>query len=282
MSNDNQAEPSAQALRWREQAGDVWARFYPQIDATFAPFNDALIAAAAPQTNERVLDVGCGCGGTSLALAELVGRQGRVVGLDLSPSQLAIARERAAARDLQIEFREEDAARFRADVPFDLIASRFGFMFFDDPVAAFTHLRGQAAGGRAALLSWAEVAANPWMRLAWESAQGLIEPPPESPPGAPGPFGFDDPDRLRRALAESGWQKIEIARVDTIIAPAGGVPDDVLRLSMKLGPSAPLIAAADESVRARIRDVMATRIAAWTSNGRVTAPASAWIATARA
>jgi SAM-dependent methyltransferase len=280
FTESSAAESSAQAQRWREQTGDVWARFHLQIDATFAPFNDALIAAAAPQKNERVLDVGCGCGGTSLALAELVGPH--VVGLDLSQSQLAVARERAAARNLQIEFREQDAAHFRAGAPFDLIASRFGFMFFADPVAAFAHLRGQAAGGRTALVSWAEVGANPWMRLAKEAAQGLVELPPESQPGSPGPFGFDDSDRLNRVLAESGWRNIEIARFDTTIAPAGGAPDDVLLLSMKLGPSAPAIAAADDSVRARIRDVMAARIAAWTSNGLVTAPASAWIATARA
>jgi SAM-dependent methyltransferase len=281
LNSGGHAEPLTQAQRWRETAGDAWARFHLEIDATFAPFNDALIRAADPQQNERVLDVGCGCGGTSLALAERVAPHGSVVGLDLSPAQLAVARERAAAAGLAIEFRQDDAATWRADTKFDLVASRLGFMFFADPVAAFAHLRGQAPDGRVALLCWAEVAANPWMRLARESAQGLLELPPDPPAGSPGPFGFDDRDRLFRVLTESGWRSVEIARLETSIAPAGGAPADVLRLSMKLGPSAPAIAEADESVRLRIRDAMATRIAAWTGAGRVTMPASAWIATAR-
>ncbi|MDB5366048.1 MAG: Methyltransferase type 11 [Rhodospirillales bacterium] len=281
MNSGEPAESLTQAQRWRETAGDAWARFHVEIDATFAPFNDALIDAATPKTNERVLDVGCGCGGTSLALAARVAPHGSVIGLDLSPAQLAVARERAAASKLAIEFRQDDAATWRADAPFDLIASRLGFMFFADPVAAFVHLRGQAPGGRAALLCWAEAEANPWMRLGRESAQGLLDLPAEPPAGSPGPFGFDDRDRLFRVLTESGWRSVEIARFDTTIAPAGGAPADVLRLSMKLGPSAPAIAAADEPTRAGVREAMAARIAAWTSGGRVTAPASAWIATAR-
>jgi SAM-dependent methyltransferase len=282
LSSGSSTEPSAQAPRWRDQAGDAWAHFYREIDATFRPFNDALIAAAAPEKNERILDVGCGCGGTSLALAERVGRNGHVIGLDLSPSQLAIARERAAAQKLAIEFLEHDAATWTPATRFDLIASRFGFMFFDDPVAALAHLRRLAPDGRVALVCWAESSANPWMRFGRESAQDLLELPPNPPPGSPGPFGFDDPDRLRRALRDSGWRDIEIKRLDTTIAPAGGAPEDVLRLSMRLGPAAPAIAAADESVQRQIRDAMAAKIAFWTRDGRVTVPASAWIATARA
>lgn len=273
------SEPISQKERWRDKAGDAWAYFQAEIDATFAPFNDALLGAAAPDSGERALDVGCGCGATSLSLARL-GLQ--VTGLDLSPSQLDVARKRAAAEKLAIEFLEQDASRFESPRPVDLIASRLGFMFFDDPVQAFANLRRQAPNGRAALLCWAEIGANPWMHLARDSAAGLLDLPDPPPPGSPGPFGFDDPDRLRRVLDESGWQRIEIARLETSLAVAGGAPEDVLRLSMKLGPVAPLIAAAEEPVRTKVRDSMAARLAPWTRDGHVAFPAAAWIATARA
>jgi SAM-dependent methyltransferase len=274
--------PEDPGQRWRESVGDAWARLQAEIDSTFAPFTAALLQAADARAGERALDIGCGTGELSLALACAVGPDGRVVGLDLSPAQLEVARDRAAAARLAVEFVEADAAAWPSPAPFDLLASRLGTMFFPDSVGAFAHLRAQAPSGRLAMLCWAPSDENPWMRLLKDAAAGLLALPPEAPPGSPGPFAFDDPTRIQDILAESGWRRIAVARLDTVLAPAGGTPDAALRFAQKLGPLAAAVAEAEPAIRDRVRAALVERLARWTADGRVAVPAAAWIVTAHA
>jgi SAM-dependent methyltransferase len=190
----------------------------------------------APAPGETLLDVGCGCGDTSLELARRVGAEGEVLGLDISAPMLDVARRRAkedGARGL--EFREADAQTAALPGGRDAVFSRFGVMFFADPVAAFRNLRrALRPGGRLVFVCWRPLAENLWMRLPAETAAGLVPPAPPPEPGAPGPFAFADPDRVRRILAEAGFAGIEITPHDEAI---GGLDlEGTVEMSFRVGP----------------------------------------------
>ena len=135
MSNSEQIE------YWNSKVGDTWARMQARLDRAFTPVTAALLTIAAPQPGEDVLDVGCGTGETTLALVGAVGDDGAVMGVDISEALLARARERADELVCDVEFHNVDAATFDTEPGFDLVVSRFGVMFFDDPVAAFANHR---------------------------------------------------------------------------------------------------------------------------------------------
>ncbi|WP_159983392.1 MULTISPECIES: class I SAM-dependent methyltransferase, partial [unclassified Novosphingobium] len=176
------AQNAYQVADWNGRSGERWATNQQRLDAMLAVFGEAAIAAAAPAQGEKVLDVGCGAGASSFALAELVGAQGRVVGLDISAPLIAHARALARA-DAPVEFRVADAAADLGLSGFDLLYSRFGAMFFDDPAAAFTALRGALKpGGRLAFVCWQGASENDWIRLPMGAIRDLLPPPPPPAP----------------------------------------------------------------------------------------------------
>jgi SAM-dependent methyltransferase len=265
---------------WEGRVGNTWADEWRNTERMFenlVPHLDAAIDAAAPEAGGAVLDIGCGAGSTSLGLATR--RPGlAITGVDVSAPLLAVARERAAGR-AGLTFREADAAQLGGVGPFDLMMSRHGVMFFDDPQAAFRHLHGLARRGAGLVFScFRPVTDNPW---ASELVAALTGKPPAPPAGyAPSPFGFADEDFTHAMLTGAGWRDVAAARQDyTIVA---GAIDAAIRLFSRIGPAAPLLAAADPETRAgmiaMLRGVLARRI----DGGDVRLPASAWIWTARA
>ncbi|MCG8588547.1 MAG: methyltransferase domain-containing protein [Proteobacteria bacterium] len=232
-------EANAQQLEyWNQVAGPKWVALQEQLDLQIEAAGQLALDAAQPQPGESVLDVGCGCGATALALAERVAPGGHVLGVDLSEPMLARARERAAGNGA-LEFRQADAQTHAFEPgSADLVFSRFGVMFFDDPVAAFANLR-RAAGdsGRLAFVCWRGVVENPWVRVPLQAVADLVELPPPPPPGSPGPMALADPERLRGLLEAGGWEQIEIEGRRLTMQIGGPVALDAsVAFTLQMGP----------------------------------------------
>jgi SAM-dependent methyltransferase len=214
------------------------------MDAVLASVNALLLARAAPQADEDVLEIGCGAGATTLAFAERVGPAGSVLAVDISPPLLALARQRAAAYGPRVAFIEADAQThsFEAD-SVDLIVSRFGIMFFEDPVAAFANMRkALRPRGRLVVAAWASADANPWFSVPRDAAIARLGPPPAASPHAPGPLAFADRDRVAGILREAGFMQPKGEAVPVVLEPGGSVAD-VGRLMSNIGAAARIILA---------------------------------------
>lgn len=223
-SEDNAVADSPNAAQrdyWNESAGPNWVAFHDQLDRQIAGVGQAAIAALDPKPGERILDIGCGCGASTLALAERVGEAGAVSGVDLSAPMLAVARARpipsGAARP---SFRQADAQTDDLGEAYDGAFSRFGVMFFAEPPVAFANIRrALKPAGRLAFVCWRGPAENPFLTAPLQAAAPLLPPMEPPDPLAPGPFAFADPDRIRSILSRAGWTAIDIAPLDT---PMGG------------------------------------------------------------
>jgi SAM-dependent methyltransferase len=228
-----------------------------------------------------LLDVGCGCGRTSLVLAERVAPGGEVTGLDISRPMLEVARERAADAHLpNVHFLEADAQTLAlAPAAFDGVFSRFGVMFFADPTAAFRNLLiALKPGGRLAFVCWRSLAENPWMTEPMAAAAERLPPgPPPLPPDAPGPFAFADSERVRRILTEAGFADVALTPVDAQIG--GNSLEDSLTLALRVGPLGARLREAPEfrpKVADAVRDVLARHL----RDGKVWMEGAVWIVTA--
>jgi SAM-dependent methyltransferase len=232
---------AAQVAYWNESAGPTWVAMHDALDHELNDLGLAAMAALAPRENERLVDIGCGCGATTLELARRVGKGGAVLGVDLSAPMLSVARERAAAAGLdQASFLQADAQVYALE-PVDGAFSRFGVMFFADPVAAFANIRkGLRPGGRVAFVCWRQLAENPWMTVPMAAVLPLLPAPPAAPtPDAPGPFAFADRDRLAGILAGAGFAEISIEPLDARVA--WGDVETSVNMALRLGPVAGLV-----------------------------------------
>ncbi|MFI5298725.1 MAG: class I SAM-dependent methyltransferase, partial [Polyangiales bacterium] len=147
---------------WNGRAADRWTRDQARLDLSLRPFGDAAMRAAAVKPGERVVDVGCGCGDTTIALAAQVGSSGHVLGVDVSAPMLARAGERSAHL-ANVTYVEQDATLLDATTRANALFSRFGVMFFATPERTFKALAGALApGGRIAFVCWRAFADNPW------------------------------------------------------------------------------------------------------------------------
>ncbi|HYE47822.1 MAG TPA: methyltransferase domain-containing protein [Caulobacter sp.] len=270
---------AAQIDYWNDAAGQTWARLQELLDHQIAPLGRRAMAALAPAEGEAVVDVGCGCGETTLELAKAVGPRGRVLGLDISRPMLEVAERRLAGVG-QAEVREADAQV--ADLgagTWDAVFSRFGVMFFADPAAAFANLaRALRPGGRVAFVCWRPLTENSWMTIPLGAALTVVPPQPPSDPLAPGPFAFADPDRVRGILSGAGFEGVEIVPHDQKIGAR--TLEDALVLAQKVGPSALLLREnpdAREAIVAAQREAL-TPLA--TPEG-VLFDSATWIVTAR-
>ncbi len=202
-----------QAAAWDGPDGEYWAAHQARFDATISPHHTQLMAAAAISPGERVLDVGCGNGRSTRDAARAAGSGGEALGVDLSGPMLANAERLAKDEGIgNIRFEQSDAQVHRFEPgAFDLVMSRFGVMFFEDPVAAFTNIGSAVrSGGRLAMLVWQSPQANEWassIRVAVAMGRDL----PAPPPGAPGPFTLADTDTARRILTEAGFTDVAFA-----------------------------------------------------------------------
>jgi SAM-dependent methyltransferase len=234
---------------------------------------------------EKIVDVGCGCGDTSIALAKAVGPAGRVLGVDVSEPMLAVARRRSAHAGLaNLAFRRADAASAALPAEHDLIFSRFGVMFFDDPAAAFANMRRWLApSGRIAFCCWRPPRENPWGIIpvaAVREALGLEAPPMD--PTAPGPFAFADADRLRGIMERAGFSDFDAARYDAQV-PMGETLEAAGEQMLRYGPAARAVRGVSEADRRTASAAIAKALAPYAApDGSVSAPGSVWIVTARA
>jgi ubiquinone/menaquinone biosynthesis C-methylase UbiE len=233
-----------QIAYWNSAVADRWARRQAEIDAMMAHFKEALLGAAnlGPQGPWRVLDVGCGSGETTL-LAAQIGHE--MTGLDVSTSLLELAKARAAKAGLSgVDFFLGDASRMFIDPPFDLVMSRFGVMFFDDPAKAFKNLaKLTRVGGRIVFVCWRSPAQNQWVTLPLSALDGLVEAGGAKQADGPGPFAFADPDKVRAILSGAGFDQIKITPFDGHMAmgAAKGVQAAAAYLA-EIGPAARAIA----------------------------------------
>jgi SAM-dependent methyltransferase len=222
---------------WNGPGGDIWVARQTHTDITLAPMSKALLSFADPHLDERVLDIGCGCGATTLDFARAVGPNGRVVALDISDSMLTEGARRAKTAGLNnIKWVQADAANADHD-EFDLLTSAFGLMFFGDPVSAFTHIRRAAKpGARMAFVCWQSLSDNPWMEVPMDAVRQHLPPRAQAAPNAPGMFAFADPKYVTEVLTRAGWAtpKIESLNVDLDIAAAGGL-DAAVDQSTQIG-----------------------------------------------
>ncbi len=280
--------PNAQQIEyWNEGSGARWVAMNEVIDAQIAPLGEAGIEAAAVAEGERVLDVGCGCGQTSLQLAERVGRHGEVLGIDISAVMLERAVQRAAQTGLaNVRFRNADAQTERFSERFDLLFSRFGVMFFASPVEAFANLLAALRpGGRLTCVTWRPLAENPWMGLPLEAAARHLPARDEAPdPTAPGPFAFADSARVESILEEAGFVGASHERLTQTLRVGGGQTfDQTVSFVAQLGPLGAALRESEEDVRERVLQAVREALEPYRSggDGGVRMQAGAWIVRAR-
>lgn len=263
------------AYDWARRVGDTWADEWRRTDLSFAslsPHLDAAILDAAPETGIAV-DIGCGAGGTAIALAAARPAL-TVLGIDLSENLVAAARGRGAAYP-NLRFEVGDASEL-GGVTADLLFSRHGVMFFSDPVAAFVRLRQAVTAGAHLIFScFRDVTLNPW---AIETGTAVTGTMPQRPGTSPGPFAFADADHVRSILRASGWMG-DARPVDYSYRAGEGqhALDEALALFSRIGPAAARLRELDDAARQagleRLRDALASRL----RNDSVDFPASAWI-----
>jgi SAM-dependent methyltransferase len=274
-----------QAKFWNDTAAPKWLAYQRVLDEQIGPLGRRVMDRARVARGERVLDVGCGCGTTSLELAARVGPDGAVLGVDLSAPMLARAEEQARAAGAgNVRFLRADAQTQAFERgAFDLVFSRFGIMFFADPPAAFANLRtALRPGGRLAFVCWQPVTENPWVLVPLGAAAQHIPLPPPPAPGAPGPFALGDPEDVRRVLAGGGFADVALEDVREMLSVGGGSVDDAVELLLELGPTGAALREADPAARPRVAAAVREALVPFATRGRVRLPSAAWIVTARA
>lgn len=231
---------AAQADYWNSQPGRNWVTHQADMDLLLAGATDLLMNAAKPREGEHVLDIGCGAGASTFAVARAVAPGGSVLGVDISTPLV----ERALARRAELAIGNADFLVADAqDHPFvpdsyDLVASRFGVMFFSDSVAAFRNLLGALRpGGRALFACWAGAEHNPWFSVPNRATAARLGPAASAPADAPGPLAFADAQRVVRMLEEAGFADAACSAQDIALRHPGGLPA-MLRILPSMGPIA--------------------------------------------
>ena len=281
-------EANAEQIRyWNEAAGPKWVAFQRVIDAQIAPLGERVMDGAGIAPGERVIDVGCGCGDTTIALGRRVGHAGSVLGIDISAPMLARAAEAArAAGTANVRFENADAQTHRLSPrAFDVVYSRFGVMFFADPAAAFANLRtALRAGGRLAFVCWQALPENPWLFVPLRAAAQHLTLPPPPAPDAPGPFSLADPERLRGILARAGFERITLEELRaTLTLGGGGALDEAVRfLTEGVGPVSGVLREADPALRPTVAAAVRAAIAPFHTPEGVRMGSAAWIVIALA
>jgi SAM-dependent methyltransferase len=276
---DNTSRDNDQAAYWNEEGGERWVQHITGVEAMLEPLSARLLERVAARSGEQVLDIGCGGGVTSAAIARSVGAQGKVTGLDVSKVILDVARQRYATLT-NLEFLLADASSHAfAPAHYDLLTSRFGVMFFHDPHAAFANLRrALQPGARLCFLCWRRLDENPWMGLAAAAAFSVLPSPPKPEPGAPGPFSFAKRERVTDILTSAGFGGIEFEAVDRPIDL--GTLDEAMAWLTTMGPAAQPLREANEDHRATALDAMREALGNAESNGRVVLNGATWVVSA--
>ena len=268
-----------QHLIWNGTAGQAWVDLQQTLDRMLQPMQDALVEAVWNESARQVLEVGCGTGGVTLAVQRLLGSQGRCVGMDISEPMLALARERAALDGAKAQFVCSNVESEAPDASFDAIISRFGVMFFNDPVLAFSNLRRAIRpGGGLHFLAWRSGAENPFMTTAERAAAPLLPALPAREEDAPGQFAFADRNRVTAILADSGWANVEIRPVDYQCS----LQTSELELYFtRMGPLGRVLPTVDPSTREKVVTAMREAFGTYVHGQEVRFTAACWMVSAR-
>jgi len=267
---------NAQIEYWNSSSGETWAQFQEPLDRQIEPLGLAAIVVLKPREGQHIVDIGCGCGQTTLSLASRVGVTGSVMGVDISKPMLEVALRRPRpAPNLPVTFRQFDAQTDDlGHYLFDAAFSRF-VMFFSEPATAFANIRTSLKpGGRLVFVCWRALSENPWMEVPLQAALPFLQPVEAPDPTAPGPFAFADADRVRTLLTSAGFGSVEITPFDAVI---GGVDiEQTLKLALRLGPLGRALRERPELsaiVAGAVRGVLSRYV---TQDG-VMMPAAVWI-----
>jgi SAM-dependent methyltransferase len=271
----------AQIEHWNGAEAYRWVELQDRYDRQLAPFADAILDAAAVTRHERVLDVGCGCGTTTLRAART---SAHAIGIDISGPMLERAGETAAQAGItNVEFVQADVQTHAFAAPFDVAISRFGMMFFEDPKAALTNIgRALQPGGRLAFVCWQELARNDWLYLPGLAAAQYLPPPAAIAGGGPGPFSLADRDALRTLLESAGFSNIAIDSYEVLmLLGGGGTLEESLTFLLNTGAARAMFEGAPPSAAehaiAAARHVLADHY----DDDGVRLGAATWIVTAR-
>lgn len=270
------------AAHWNDQAGRTWSELGDLIDRVLAPFIPLITDAIGPIDGRHVLDVGCGSGALSLAMADRAGAAGSCVGVDISAPLIAAATTRAARNGVgSARFLEADAQTHSFDPQsFDAIVSRFGVMFFEDPIAAFANLRSAARpGATLACVAWRSPAENAFMTAGGRAAATVLPDFPPTQADGPGQFGFADGARVQAILRESGWDAIAVRPVDV---PCRMSRADLGIYITRMGPLGALFPSLDDETKAALLPKLEAALAPFVQGEEVNFTSACWLITARA
>ena len=273
-----------QIAYWNGPNGQRWTDRQAEQDVLLAPVTQALIDRAMPCAGERIIDVGCGCGGTSMALASRVAPTGFVLGVDISGPMLSRARQ-LAPQGAPVDFVLADATVYPFDPEhFDLLVSRFGVMFFAEPVVSFSNLRrALRPSGRLAFACWREPRENPWMMAPLQAIYQHVPKLPPQGPEDPGPFAFASEERVHRILGEAGFKRIEMEPVALSfdIAIGRGL-EAAAQAAMQIGPGSRALDGHPPETRAAAAKSVREMLVPFVRGDNVPLPGSIWIVTAQA
>ena len=267
---------------WNESKGKSWVELQPKIDSLLKPIGEAALSKLNPIEGEKIAELGCGTGTMSFLISKKIGKSGLVQGFDISEPMLDYAEKRRinsnlvnikyTLADLQIhEFKKNS---------FDALFSRFGVMFFDNPVVAFTNLRSSLKkGGRFIFACWAERLANDWIELPTEIASRFLEMPPTPPEKTPGPFAFEDKDYVTSILNEAGWKNVGFENFSCSHS-AGRTLDEAARFLGKMGPMSGLIENSGSKMRERFYEALKLELSKYETDAGIMMNFSTWIVSA--
>lgn len=269
-----------QATLWNKRSC-AWVENQQLLDRLLQPFEDALMTAIPAGSDDRVLDIGCGTGGATIAAARLLSKKAQCTGIDISEPMLAFARARAERENVSAKFICADAQTYAFEpASFDTLISRFGVMFFDDSMAAFANLRRAATkGARLCFVAWRGAVDNPFMTTAERAAAPLLPNMPARDPDAPGQFAFAHPQRVERILQESGWSDIDLQPLDVVCS----MPEpELITYFSKFGPLGLTLHEVNEATRNQVISTVRKAFDPYVHGSEVRFNAATWVVTARA
>lgn len=272
-----------QRTYWNEGSGLKWVEMADVLNEQIEPLGFAAMDVAGVPPGHHVLDIGCGCGQTSLELAHRVGVEGRVQGVDISAPMLADARERGTRSGVGVDFVEADAQvySFERGV-FDLVFSRFGVMFFENPVAAFTNIRrALKPNGALSFICWQSITCNPWMLVPALAAAQHVEPPGPASPDAPGPFAFADADRIVSTLQQAGWSDVHYEdHSGELSVGLGRSLSDIIDFLQQIGLAGTALREATPQLRTKVSETMNDVLAPYYTGRELRMGFATWIVSA--
>jgi SAM-dependent methyltransferase len=271
-----------QIAYWNGPGGQHWTDRQQTQDILLAPVSDILIDRAKVKSGERVIDVGCGCGATTTALAQKVGSTGHVLGVDISAPMLNRARQ-VAPGNLPVDFVLADATVYAFDpASFDLLVSRFGVMFFAQPALSFGNMRkALRPSGRLTFACWREPRDNPWLLTPLQAVYKHVPKLPQLGPEDPGPFSFASEQRVHRILTEAGFAGIamEPCNLSLDVAVGRGL-DAAVEAALEIGPASRALQGQPSHIRAAAANSIREVLAPYARGQTVLLGASIWIVTA--